>query len=452
MFNCVICDKSYKRIDVLRTHYASITHRNKVLANMPVIYNCTKLSAINNIDTGLNQSCLDIVDSGLLSQSEPVSDLNDTRNDTRNDTTIADTEINTNVDIKSTEDTKKPVDNTSVQPVNTTYKCAACNKDYTKKTNLCRHLKKCNIFIEAKILSESTGIDLDKSILLIKTRNLDKLIPKSNKYSQENDNELIKNMNTTKRKHKNKAESVTNNTNNIQNTNNNITINNNILIGDWANINYVRPTNFENLSVLDDDKNKLLLLASGYHAFKKLLDIIYAQPENKNIHIINRKKDYVKILTVDGAVKVVSAATAYDMLIDKLIDIIDAFIDASEPLIKANPIYKAGIDALRKSHNWDGEGNSRYNEYRKYIELIVENIGRQAAINLIRFENDIRQILVNGGQLNFNTQSLRDAELLMDQILAGGSSIINNPESLLTEPTQVEPTQVEPTQVEPTVV
>ena len=194
---------------------------------------------------------------------------------------------------------------------------------------------------------------------------------------------------------------------------------------------------------MDDDKNKLLLLASGYHAFKKLLDIIYAEPENKNIHIINRKKDYVKILTVDGKVKVVSAATAYDLLIDKLIDIIDAFIDASEPLIKANPKYKAGIDALRKSHNWDGEGNSRYPEYRKYIELIVENIGRESAINLIRFENDIRQILLNGGPINFNTQSLHEAELLMEKILSEGAHLIK-PELLLNEPTQVETKHVEP--------
>lgn len=447
MFNCVICNKSYKRIDVLRTHYASITHRNKVLANIPVIFNRTKLSAINNIETGLNQPCLDIVDSGLLSQSEPVSDMNGTRNDTRNETTIADTEINTNVDTKPAEDTNKPVDNTSVQPAKTIYTCAACNKDYTKKTNLCRHLKKCNIFIEAKTLSESTCIDLDKSILLIKTRNLDKIIPKSNKYSQENDNQLIATMDTTNPSGKHKGKRIVNNTKNIQNNNNNttnnITINNNILIGDWKTINYVRPTNFENLSVLDDDKNKLLLLASGYHAFKKLLDIIYAEPENKNIHIINRKKDYVKILTVDGKVKVVSAATAYDLLIDKLIDIIDAFIDASEPLIKANPKYKAGIDALRKSHNWDGEGNSRYPEYRKYIELIVENIGRESAINLIRFENDIRQILLNGGPINFNTQSLHEAELLMEKILSEGAHLIK-PELLLNEPTQVETKHVEP--------
>ena len=389
MLECKECSKTFVNISNLKRHYNTYNHQQIILR---------------------------------LSANKTIAQQNNS----------IDTSIENKNNIQSTTDKKK-------------YNCIGCKtKQYNNYSGLFKHHKKCEPYNNILRISQEAGIPIENAEIILREKAL-------KKYNLIDKNTVIANnisiIDTNPIKHKSKSITTNNN-----NTTNNITINNNILIGDWANINYVRPTNFENLSVLDDDKNKLLLLASGYHAFKKLLDIIYAQPENKNIHIINRKKDYVKILTVDGAVKVVSAATAYDMLIDKLIDIIDAFIDASEPLIKANPIYKAGIDALRKSHNWDGEGNSRYNEYRKYIELIVENIGRQAAINLIRFENDIRQILVNGGQLNFNTQSLRDAELLMDQILAGGSSIINNPESLLTEPTQVEPTQVEPTQVEPTQV
>lgn len=393
MFDCVICNTTYKRIDALRIHFASISHRNKVC-----------LSKVSNLNSHKHD---------LVNDSNNVQSL-DAENHTNG---ISDTNhISTTTEMGARE-LHEPTENMS-------YKCVGCNKDYSKQPNLSRHHKKCDIFKDAKRLTDYTGMDINTSVMLIKQKNYNKIMPKK-KYIPMTDEEFKTYMGITKsKKPNNQVANITNNNiNNIQNNNtnnnntNNITINNNIIVGNWETISYVRPTNYENMSLLNDEKNKLLLLASGYHAFKTLLDLIYANTENMNIHIINRKKNYVKILTVEGEVKVVSASTAYDMITDKLIDIIDSFIDASEPLIKAHPMYKAGIEALKKSHNWEGEGNNRYSEYRRYIELIVENIGKKSAINLIRFENDIQQILKNGGIVNFNKDTLIVAEVLMTQMI-----------------------------------
>ena len=166
------------------------------------------------------------------------------------------------------------------------------------------------------------------------------------------------------------------------------------------------------------------LLASGYHAFKLMAEMIYSQSENKNIQIMNRRKNFLKILTVDGDVKVVKAKSTYEALVSKIINVVDAFIDASEPLLKENPKYRAGIEALKKSHNWEGEGNSRYDEYQGYIELIIENISNESAIKLIQFANDVNEILAAGGQLNLNKESFKAAQQLLESIIPDGENLM----------------------------
>ncbi len=431
MFDCVICNTTYKRIDALRIHFASISHRNKVCLS--------KVSNSNNHKNNLVNSSNNVQS---IAAENHINGISDTKYITTEmgatellePTEMGVTELHEPTEMGATE-LHEPVENMA-------YKCVGCNKDYSKQPNLSRHHKKCNIFKDAKKLTDYTGMDINTSVMLIKQKNYNKVMPKK-KYIPMTDEEFKTYMGiTNSKKPNNQVANITNNntnnnTNNIQNNNtnnnntNNITINNNnIMVGNWETISYVRPTNYENMSLLNDEKNKLLLLASGYHAFKTLLDLIYANTENMNIHIINRKKNYVKILTVEGEVKVVSASTAYDMITDKLIDIIDSFIDASEPLIKAHPMYKAGIEALKKSHNWEGEGNNRYPEYRRYIELIVENIGKKSAINLIRFENDIQQILKNGGIVNFNKDTLIVAEVLMTQMIQDDDKPNNNDQIL----------------------
>jgi hypothetical protein len=431
MFNCQICSKSYKRLSILRLHFQSAAHRDKLLStnhlqNQPgQSQGETKLISIPSANTAkideLNLAELDLDNlitdknssSGQKQKLDTVSELNSRDSKANELTTLLDNlETNDNkCQLQCIEaDTSGEI--TTTKP-DSTYKCDGCGKLYTLHTNIIRHYKKCKFYLEAKNISENTGISIQECVNIIKRRNINKLIPKK---------ELL--IAGTGRNQTRIC--VQNNTqNNTQNITNNITINQ-IKVGDWSNVSYIRPTNYESLAVLNNKANQLQLLASGYHAFKIMAEMIYSQSENNNIQIMNRRKNLLKILTVDGDIKVVKAKSAYEAIVDKLINIIDAFIDASEPLLKENPKYRAGVEALKKSHNWDGEGNTRYDEYHSYIELIIENISDEAAIKLLQFANDVNEILASGGELDFNRKSLIAATQLLESIIPESESLVQS--------------------------
>jgi uncharacterized C2H2 Zn-finger protein len=428
MFNCQICDKSYKRLSILRLHFQSIAHRDKLLSTNHVRNqpgqsqketklisipsdSTVKIDELNLAELNLDKLITDKNSSSELSKKlDIVDELNSQDSKANELTTILD-----NLDTDNTGFQATCLGTDMVGAINTTksnsiYKCVGCNKIFSRQPNISRHYKKCKIYIEAKNISENTGFSIQECVNIIKRRNIDKLIPKKE--------QLIAGIGRNQT-----LIGVQNNTQNI--TNNNITINQ-IKVGDWSNMSYIRPTNYESLAVLNDKANQLQLLASGYHAFKIMAEMIYSQSENKNIQIMNRRKNLLKILTVDGDIKVVKAKSAYEAIVDKLINIIDAFIDASEPLLKENPKYRTGVEALKKSHNWDGEGNTRYDEYHSYIELIIENISDEAAIKLLQFANDINEILASGGELNFNKKSLIAATQLLESIIPESETLVQS--------------------------
>ena len=434
MFNCQICDKSYKRLSILRLHFQSIAHRDKVLSTNPLRnpanQSCEETNLTSKSTYSTNNNQIDELNLAELTLDNLITDKHSSLEqsqplDTTQIVNSQDNTVNTDIanDLTKILDNLDTNDNQCVETgitdainplkTNSNYKCEGCSKLYTLHTNIIRHYKKCKIYLEAKNISENTGFSIQECVNIIKRRNINKLIPKKE--------QLIAGIGRNQTRI-----GVQNNTqNNTQNITNNITINQ-IKVGDWSNMSYIRPTNYESLSVLNDKANQLQLLASGYHAFKIMAEMIYSQSENKNIQIINRRKNLLKILTVDGDIKVVKAKSAYEAIVDKLINIIDAFIDASEPLLKENPKYRAGVEALKKSHNWDGEGNTRYDEYHSYIELIIENISDEAAIKLLQFANDINEILASGGELNFNKKSLIAATQLLESIIPESETLVQS--------------------------
>jgi hypothetical protein len=64
-----------------------------------------------------------------------------------------------------------------------------------------------------------------------------------------------------------------------------------------------------------------------------------------------------------------------------------------------------------------------------HLELIAENITRQSDINHTRFQNDVASVLRNGGKSNFTKETLLDANLEIEKLLASGD-LLFSPELL----------------------
>ena len=448
MLPCNICNKIYKSVPALREHFKTKTHKDNVvkskvtcfqndyiecnntipkcLPDTPSTVSSHKMKAstpseqspectpgaslelqVNDtiysrlldnsnkgdIATNVSDTTIDsktnTVNTGSLSQSlgtDSICNLDNILHDIpQNNNTISDEP--TDVTCKTSSNS------TSLEPI--VYRCIACRKEYSHKNNLYRHYKTCTIYTEAKTLNKTTTTIMENAIHLIKQKYFKKIIPA-----------IISNINNTDSQTQYK--SVSNNQ--IEQTiTNNITINNNnITIGTWKTINYVRPFLHENLDVLDDEKNIEAIVASGYNAVNTLIDIVYSQPENNNIQIINRRKNFVRTIDANGEIIIIRFNEACEKLAYKFLNKTDELMDKnSAKIIAKNPGLATGVRVYEQSNNWFGEsGNDRYPEYESHIGMKIENISRKSDINLIRFQNETKKLLLSGGTLNFNKDSL----------------------------------------------
>jgi len=443
MLPCNICNKIYKSVPALREHFKTNTHKEKVVSSKITSFQNSSIKDItaqqahftidNDSSTQLlgtdkgelsltvlevppillpPRVCLEFNANGtdsyqLIEEHHPKNQVANNVNDITTglkDNVIGirdlqdishDIKLSTNpvshepIDIMSDS---KLVDNINSPP--NVYKCIACRKEYTQKNNLYRHYKTCTIYTEAKKLNKTTTTTMENAIHLIKQKYFKKIIPA-----------IISNINNTDSQTQYK--SVSNNQIE-QNITNNITINNNITIGTWKTINYVRPFLHENLDVLDDEKNIEAIVASGYNAVNTLIDIVYSQPENNNIQIINRRKNFVRTIDANGEIIIIRFNEACEKLAYKFLNKTDELMDKnSAKIIAKNPGFAKGVLVYEQSNNWFGEsGNERYADYESHIGMKIENISRKSDINLIRFQNETKNLLLSGGTLNFNKDSL----------------------------------------------
>jgi hypothetical protein len=183
------------------------------------------------------------------------------------------------------------------------------------------------------------------------------------------------------------------------------------MVGNWETLNFIRPFLHENISHLYTKENRLEIIKSGNNAVNVVIKLIYDKPENKNMYRYNERRNYVKTPDINGDIVSYPANEAFAKLATVILDITDDIMTNSQDIILEYPQYQSGIDAYALTNNWLGEGgNERYKEYEKKIEMSIETSHKSSESNIIRFENEKRQILLNGGSLDFNKKSINNLD------------------------------------------
>jgi hypothetical protein len=365
---CSICSKSYKNITVLKTHYTSAIHKRNLAA---------RLTQPNSTDSSKQPI--------VLANTTPQGHHNNITSN--NPPQLITTKLNLDDVINNLPD----IDNNQIEEEITKYECPGCSKEYAQKPSLYRHQKKCSFYKEAYKLSSKTQIDVKIASKLLKQHYLSKTIPHL-RLEQDSNNIL--------------------HTGPI--TNNNTTINNNninIMVGNWETLNFIRPFLHENISHLYTKENRLEIIKSGNNAVNVVIKLIYDKPENKNMYRYNERRNYVKTPDINGEIVSYPANEAFAKLATVILDITDDIMTNSKDIILEYPQYQSGIDAYALTNNWLGEGgNERYKEYEKKIEMSIETSHKSSESNIIRFENEKRKILLNGGVLDFNKKSINNLD------------------------------------------
>ena len=147
-------------------------------------------------------------------------------------------------------------------------KCDYCEKTFTRKTGLTKHLKCCKIK-QKRDINENEKDEKDKKI---------KFLEKKQEELQDKVEDLLIELS----KNASTINNITNNTTNNQNKIINININN---YGN-ENVDYLNKDYFNNL------------LQGAFTAIPKLIENIHfnpSHPENHNIKITNKKEPYIKV-------------------------------------------------------------------------------------------------------------------------------------------------------------
>ncbi len=369
---CLVCKKSYTNIGNLKVHYSSAIHKKNLSLTQSVSLKHS-LDRQHNIDNNNKPS-------------DKLSEESDNEAFAKSNQLLLNRIIDGLPDINDSQLESQEI---------IKYECPCCESKFTQKTNLYRHQKKCSFYQEAFKLSSKTQIDVKIASKLLKQKHLSKAIPQLRL-----DDALYNNTHSGK---------ITNNNTNNNNITNNITNNINITVGNWETLNFIRPFLHENISHLYTDKNRLEIIKNGNNAVNVAINLIYEMPENKNIYRYNERRNFVKTPNIDGQVVSYPANEAFSKLACAILDITDDIMTNSEDILTQYPQYRRGVEAYGITNNWHGEGgNERFKEYEKNIEMNIESSHKTSEINITRFENEKRKILMNGGTLDFNKRTINN--------------------------------------------
>jgi len=409
MFTCKICNTTYTRVSVLRTHFTSTIHKKNLLNIELMTYQVS--NQVSYAKTIIDNESTDSTPVTSLQSDKPNNDStnniilelvddNDHLPKTTSDAVTK--ELVTNEDNPENEDKNgNMIEEHEPLQSNKEFKCFGCDKKYAQKTNLYRHHKTCDIYIEAYKLSKKSLTDIEIAANLIKHRNLCKIIPQL-KFD---DTMLCKSRDTQ----------IQTNVSNNNTMNNNITINNTINVGNWETINFIRPFLHEDISHLYTKENRLKIIASGNNAVNTVINLIYSKPENDNLYRYNSRRNLVKTPDINGQLISYQANEAFAKLAMCILDITDEIMTKSEDILAEYPQYRRGVETYIGTNNWNGEGgNNRYKEYEKNIEIKFETSHKKSETNITMFENEKYKILQNGGRLNFNLESLNRLKAMLE--------------------------------------
>jgi hypothetical protein len=200
--------------------------------------------------------------------------------------------------------------------------CIHCNKTFTRKSGLIKHLNICKNKSEELVLLENNKITkMEKKIKELEEKNIK----------------------IEKKLKKQKYTNITN-SNNINTTNTNIT--NNIIIKNFGeeNIEHLQNNIYENL------------LQGIYTAVPKLIKLIHFDknhPENQNIKFTNKKYPYLKIMKDNKWQLVNKNLEMRDLIDNKCYILNEKYYNILENQNELNDVQRSRIKQFMKKYNKD---------------------------------------------------------------------------------------------------
>ena len=221
-------------------------------------------------------------------------------------------------------------------------KCDFCEKTFTRKTGLTKHLKCCKIK-QKKEKNENEKDEKDKKI---------KFLEKKQEELQDKVEDLLIELS----KNASTINNITNNTTNNQNKIINININN------YGN---------ENIDYLNKDYLNNLL-QGAFTAIPKLIENIHfnpSHPENHNIKITNKKEPYIKVRKNDKWELQDKKETLETLVDDKYYILVDHYADVE----KTDPIPEKTRTVMEQFHDSYMDKKELHKELQKKSEMIILN-------------------------------------------------------------------------------
>ena len=168
----------------------------------------------------------------------------------------------------------------------------------------------------------------------------------------------------------------------------------------WINFRAIRPIHEENMIMLREPENIAKLMANGSDYFKTILDIVYSRPENQNIYFSDINGMISVAVTVDGEILIIKTVDIIPVLIQKYIDyIINLFIILGQPI---EQIYdNIGIKVVTTETEVKLV-NDRLGDHTKFICDAIQSF-KQRAIKNINLFNKVKHTILETDKkiLNF---------------------------------------------------
>jgi len=411
---CTICNKTYKNISTLKTHYNSSAHKRQaelVAANTlndqaPKPKKTTQQqgqATQQQAQATQQQAQATQQQAQATQQQQPISKEEIARIRAQKLKQVEE-QIATNPVMRELLKTSNLAQHLEELPENDdenlTYSCMTCSDLFKNRHDLTLHQYNCPDFVLGNILSYTTGAHLGICLKTIFTQKFynstgqQRVAAKLKILELETlggilDIDIQKRLSTQEQDEDNDDES--NKPEFVLGPDED---------GSWIYFNAMRPIHEENMIILRQQENIEKLLASGPDCFKTLVELVYSQPENKNMYFSELNGMISITVSVDGELQIIKTVEIIPVLIQKYIDfLINLFTTLGKPI---QQIYDdLGLTVVINGTN-NKLVNSRTGDYTKIMCDIIKSFKSQAIQNVNLFDKVKHRIIeVDRNLLNF---------------------------------------------------
>jgi len=249
------------------------------------------------------------------------------------------------------------------------YKCNICDKEFTKKQNLQRHINISNCKIEYDKKEREKQIE-------ILQKQIDDL---KNQTSQKQQLPILKKTNEPNKSIQN-IQIINNNNNHNENIiNNNLIINNTI-------VQHIYPLGYEKLPKLSQQE-MIRLLELGANGVIEIVKLVCEQDENKNFYKLNMNKNNISFLSNQYKIDICQETELKQTLLKQCVILTYQMLIACSPLLSSEKIYAINSNLQNMSSKMKEEIYE--NGLKNIIEYELRNNNKTTKDKITKYTKDI---------------------------------------------------------------